>query len=82
MQKERPKIGLALGCGGTRGYAHIGVIKVLERNKIPIDFIVGSSVGAVIGSHYALFKGEVKDMILEGEKSVELVLPRIKELIG
>jgi len=56
MQKERPKIGLALGCGGTRGYAHIGVIKVLERNKIPVDFIVGSSVGAIIGSHYALFK--------------------------
>ena len=56
MQKERPKIGLALGCGGTRGYAHIGVIKVLERNKIPLDFIAGSSVGAVIGSHYALFQ--------------------------
>ena len=56
MQKERPKIGLALGCGGTRGYAHIGVIKVLERNKISLDFITGSSVGAVIGSHYALFR--------------------------
>ena len=56
MDKKYPKIGLALGSGGVRGYAHIGVIKKLEENNIPIDFIVGSSVGAVIGSHYSLFK--------------------------
>jgi NTE family protein len=47
------KIGLALSGGGTKGLAHIGVIKVLEKNGIPIDFIVGTSAGAIIGGIYA-----------------------------
>ncbi|MFA5644321.1 MAG: patatin-like phospholipase family protein [Patescibacteria group bacterium] len=54
--KKRIKVGLALGSGGFRGSAHIAVIKALVKNNIPIDFIAGSSVGAVIGAHYALFK--------------------------
>ena len=58
--KRIPKIGLALGSGSTRGYAHIGVIKVLEKNKIPIDFIAGSSVGAMIGCVYAFYKDSDK----------------------
>lgn len=48
------KIGLALGSGAARGLAHIGVLKVLERNEIPVDFISGSSIGAVIGALYAV----------------------------
>lgn len=52
-KNKRPKIGLALGSGGARGLAHIGVIKVLEENNIPIDFIAGSSIGAMIGGFYA-----------------------------
>jgi NTE family protein len=53
-QKEfkRPKIGVALGGGFARGLAHVGVLKVLEENKIPIDFVAGTSVGAVIGAAY------------------------------
>ncbi|MEM5878555.1 MAG: patatin-like phospholipase family protein [Candidatus Aenigmatarchaeota archaeon] len=47
------KIGLALSGGGTKGLAHIGVIKVLENNNIPIDFIAGTSAGAIIGGIYA-----------------------------
>jgi len=47
------KIGLALGSGGARGLAHIGVLRVLEREKIPIDLIAGSSMGALIGGIYA-----------------------------
>ena len=46
----KPKIGLALGSGAARGFAHIGVIKVLEENDIPIDFVAGSSIGAVVGA--------------------------------
>ncbi|RAK23254.1 NTE family protein [Anoxybacillus vitaminiphilus] len=49
----RPKIGLALGSGGARGFAHLGVIKVLEEEKIPIDFIAGSSMGALVAALYA-----------------------------
>jgi len=52
-ESKRPKIGLALGSGGSRGLAHIGVIKVLEENNIPIDFIAGSSIGAMVGGFYA-----------------------------
>jgi NTE family protein len=51
-----PKIGLALGSGGAKGLAHIGVIKTLEKNNIPIDFIAGSSIGSLIGAHYAAHK--------------------------
>lgn len=49
---ERPKIGLALGSGGARGFAHIGVIKVLREENIPIDYIAGSSIGAIVGCLY------------------------------
>lgn len=53
---KRPKIGLVLGSGGPKGLAHIGVIKVLEENNIPIDFIAGSSIGAMVGGFYASMK--------------------------
>jgi len=52
----RPKIGLALGGGGPKGLAHIGVIKILEENNIPIDFIAGTSAGAMVGGMYAYTK--------------------------
>jgi NTE family protein len=50
---NRKKIGLALGGGGAKGLAHIGVLKVLERNGIPIDYIAGTSIGAMVGAYYA-----------------------------
>lgn len=53
---KKQKIGLALGGGGPRGLAHIGVIKELEKHQIPIDFIAGTSIGAEIGGIYALCK--------------------------
>ncbi|WP_062753509.1 patatin-like phospholipase family protein [Parageobacillus toebii] len=48
-----PKIGLALGSGGARGFAHLGVLKVLEEEKIPISYIAGSSIGALVAALYA-----------------------------
>jgi NTE family protein len=56
FKARKQKIGLALGGGGARGLAHIGVLKVLEKNNIPIDFIAGSSMGAIVGSFYASSK--------------------------
>lgn len=50
---ERPRIGLVLGGGGARGAAHIGVLKELERHRVPIDAIAGTSMGAVVGGLYA-----------------------------
>lgn len=49
---ELPKIGLALGSGGARGFAHLGVIKVLIDEGVPIHLIAGSSMGALVGSFY------------------------------
>jgi len=56
MAEEKLKVGLALGGGGARGLAHIGVLKVLERENIPINLITGTSMGAIIGGVYALKK--------------------------
>ncbi|HPE59097.1 MAG TPA: patatin-like phospholipase family protein [Thiolinea sp.] len=50
---ERPRVGLVLGGGGAAGVAHVGVLKVLEQNNIPVDVIAGTSMGAIVGSLYA-----------------------------
>ncbi len=47
------KVGVVLSGGGAAGSAHIGVLRALEQNEIPIDYIVGTSVGAIIGGFYA-----------------------------
>jgi NTE family protein len=49
-----PKIGLALGGGGARGLAHIGILKVLQREQIPIDVITGTSMGGIVGAMHAV----------------------------
>ena len=50
---NRPSVGLVLSGGGARGYAHLGVLKVLEENRIPVDCIAATSMGAVVGGLYA-----------------------------
>lgn len=52
-QSNRPKIGLVLGGGGARGAAHIGVLKLLQENRVPIDYVVGTSMGSIVGGLYA-----------------------------
>ena len=49
----RPRVGLVLSGGGARGIAHVGVLKVLEEARVPVDLIVGTSMGAIIGGLYA-----------------------------
>lgn len=56
QKKKRPTIGLALGSGGAHGLVHIGIIKTLLDNDIPIDYIAGASIGAVVGGLYAANK--------------------------
>lgn len=51
---RRPRIGLALGSGGARGFAHLGAIKVLKEEGIPIDLIAGSSMGALVACFYGV----------------------------
>ena len=50
---DQPTIGLVLSGGGARGAAHIGVLKYLEANNIPVDIITGTSFGAIVGGLYA-----------------------------
>lgn len=53
MQQKPAKVAVVLGAGASRGFAHIGVLKVLEANNIPINMIVGTSAGSFVGSLYA-----------------------------
>jgi NTE family protein len=79
---KKIKVGLALGSGGAKGLSHIGVIKVLEENNIPIDFIAGSSIGALIGGVYAASKNirELEEVVLstDWKKIFSLIDPAFK----
>ncbi len=74
MQKR--KVGLALGSGAAKGYAHIGVLTVLGKEGIPIDMIAGTSAGALIGALYAQGRttNEIKSLIVDlGRKRLALL---------
>lgn len=65
---HRLKVGVALGGGFARGIAHVGVLRALEENEIPIDFIAGTSVGALIGAAYAS-GSSVEEMERQGQET-------------
>jgi NTE family protein len=71
---ERPRIGLALGGGGARGGAHVGVLSVLEELRIPIDCIAGTSMGALVGATYAsgVLMADIERQILEVDWSATI----------
>ncbi len=73
------KIALVLGAGASKGFAHVGVIKILESNKIPIHMIVGTSVGSVVGSFYAFgydaFQLQKLSFAIEKGEIVDLIIP-------
>ena len=73
------KIALVLGAGASKGFAHIGVIKILESNKVPIHMIVGTSVGSAVGSLYAYgydaFQLQKLSFSIEKGDIVDLILP-------
>lgn len=54
IKAPRPKVGIVLGGGGAKGSAHIGVLKYIEEMGIPVDYVVGTSMGSIIGGLYAL----------------------------
>ncbi len=85
---SRKTVGLALGCGASRGWAHIGIIEALLEAKISIDYIAGCSVGAYIGALYACGSlGSLKEFLLrmDGKKIFsyfDIVFPRSGLLNG
>ena len=52
--KKRPKVAVVLSGGGAKGAAHVGALKVIEEAGVPIDMIVGTSMGAIIGGLYSV----------------------------
>lgn len=64
------KVGLALGGGGARGLAHLGVLQIMEEEHIPIDVISGTSMGAIIGALYA-YEPDIKVLLSKVRKCVE-----------
>jgi len=66
---QRPKIGLVLSGGGARGFAHVGVLKVIEQLNIPIDIVVGTSMGSIVGGLYAI--GLTPDEIEESVQGID-----------
>jgi len=80
MPPPRPaKIALVLGAGASKGFAHIGVLKILENQRVPIHMIVGASVGSFIGGLYAYgynaYKLQTVAMAIEKDDITELTLP-------
>lgn len=64
----RPKVGLVLSGGGAKGAAHVAVLKVLEEQRIPVDFVAGTSIGAYVGGMYALgYSASEIEAIMMGE---------------
>lgn len=50
---DRPVVGVALGSGGAKGFAHVGILKALEEHHVPVDVVAGSSMGSLVGAFYA-----------------------------
>lgn len=64
--KTRPRIGLVLSGGGARGAAHVGVLEVLEELRVPVDHVVGTSMGAIVGGLYAygLSPAQLRELLI------------------
>jgi len=81
-----PKVGLALGSGGARGFAHIGVLKVLKEAGIPIHCIAGSSMGSLIGCIYAVHENphmmEKLAIHLKPKHWIDFTVPRMGLVAG
>ena len=79
----RPKVGLALGGGGAKGAAEIGVLKVIEQAGIPVDFIAGTSVGSIVGGLYAAgYTATELDSMICRQEWLTLLTDRQGELAG
>lgn len=84
--RKKKKVVLVLGGGSARGIAHIGVLKVLEREKIPIDMIVGTSMGALVGAAHAvgipMKRMEEKAYAFSANMLIDPTIPKMGLLAG
>ena len=82
-QKKQPRVGLVLSGGGAKGFAHVGVLKEIDRAGIQLDYIGGTSMGAIVGGLYAVgYSGEQIELIIKNTDFMSLlrdVFPRGSE---
>ena len=77
-QAQRKKVGLVLSGGGAKGVAHVGVLKVLEEAGIPVDYIAGTSMGAIVGGLYAIgYDAETLDALVRKQDWTHLLSDRV-----
>jgi NTE family protein len=78
-QQKQVRIAVVLGAGASKGFAHIGVLKILEENKIPVHMIVGTSAGSFVGSLYAYgfnaFELQKLSFAIQKDDVVDLTIP-------
>ena len=80
-QPARKKVGLALGGGGAKGAAEVGVMKVLEEAKIPIDYIAGNSIGGVVAGLYAIgYNAHFIDSMFRSQNWIFLLGDEVKRV--
>lgn len=79
--QHRPKVGLVLGGGGAKGAAEVGVLKYIEQSKVPIDYIVGTSIGSIVGGLYSCgYRSAELETLFRSQKWMELLTDRDEEL--
>lgn len=77
--QERKKVGLVLGGGGAKGAAEVGVLKVLEEAGIPVDYIAGTSIGAIVGGLYAIgYDAATLDSLYRNQDWMFLIKDQVK----
>lgn len=79
--RQRPKVGLVLGGGGAKGAAEIGVLKYIEKSGVPIDYIVGTSIGSIVGGLYSCgLKADELDSLFCSQQWLDLFTGRQTDL--
>src|SRR5574344_3012365 len=76
---QRKKVGLVLGGGGAKGAAEVGVLKVIEEAGIPIDYIVGTSIGSIVGGMYSIgYRSQTLDSLFRTQDWIFLLSDQVK----
>lgn len=74
FSQQRQKVALVLGGGGAKGAAEVGVLKYIEKSGIPIDFVVGTSIGSIVGGLYSVgYNSEQLDSVFRSQKWISLL---------
>lgn len=77
MAQSRPKVGLVLGGGGAKGAAECGALKIVEKAGVPIDYIVGTSIGSIVGGLYSLgYRSDDIEQMFNSQEWVSLLTDR------